>query len=596
MRIKSLNNEKKSKEEKDTFTKNFCWFVLSIIIFTILIILQIIRWQVFEHEKFQTLATQQHTNKQRSSSGRGIIYASNGTILAIDEPSWGVYATLSSDKKERELFFQHKEKFTKEISKTLEIDEKEILEKITKDFVYFPIMNSVPNDKKKALEELKIFGPHREGFGLHFEKEEKRIYPNNRLASHVLGFIGKNEKGEDIGNYGIEGYYWGDITGHKTHSYEERDAQGNIILTVRYEPLISREGKDIVLTIEPAIQSKVEKVLKEGVHHHRAKSGTAIIMDPKTGAIIAMATYPDFNPNEYWKTTDSGLFRNKAISDVYEYGSTHKPISIAIALEKKKIDEDYLCEDHLGYIEIDKETIRTWDRKPSGTIGLSEILEKSNNPCVAKIAIEIGVKDYYSSIEKFGIGQFIGIGLEDESNSYLKPPNQWSELDLAVSSFGQSISATPLQIISALSVFANDGKRMKPYIVSEIIEDTEIIKHTPTKINQTISKETANTVAKYMENVVTQGESQYIFNLKTEGYSIAGKTGTAQIPKRHSQGYYENKTNTTFVGFSPTEDAKMIMFVKLEEPQTDIYSASTVVPVWIDIFNAVKDDLQIQKK
>ncbi len=599
---KKLNPKIGKKEQKssweDMFQKNILWITIGIIIFSGLIIAQVFRWQVIETEKFQTLATQQYTQKQRSASGRGIVYAADGSVLAIDEPSWGVYANLSNSERERELFFENKDKFVMKVSNILDIEEKKIEEQITEDFVYFPIKDGVSNDQKKALEETNIFGEGTQGFGLHFEQQENRLYPDGRLASHVLGFTGKTEEGEDRGNYGIEGYYWGDITGHDTYSYEEKDAQGNVILTVEYEPVISREGKDIKLTIDPPIQSKVEDVLREGVHEHRAKSGSAIIMNPETGAIIAMANYPDFNPNEYWKIGNKEIFKNRAVADVYEYGSTHKPITLALALEEDAIDTDYICHDQTGQITVGGETIHTWDKNPSGKLSLSEILSESNNPCIAKIGMKVGLESYYQGLRNFGIGNFIGVGLEDESNSYLKPYEEWTELDLAVTSFGQSISANSLQIISALSPFANNGERMRPYIVSKVVEEEDVIRYSPSKMNSPISEETANTVADYMGNVVTEGEARYIFKreLESKDYEIAGKTGTAQIPKRDEPGYYDDKTNATFVGFSPTKDAEMIMLVKLREPQTDIYAATTAVPVWINIFNEIAEDLEIPKK
>jgi cell division protein FtsI/penicillin-binding protein 2 len=589
-------SDKVEKPEFDIFKRTFFALSLSVTAFAVLMLVQIVRWQLIETDKFKTLATQQYIGKQRSASGRGIIYGANGAVLAIDEPSWGIYATLSMEETERRLFFQHKEKFVFEVSNILEIEEDEIAEKITDNFVYFRIMDGVSNDKKRALEEINIFGRGLEGFGLHFEKQERRLYPDGRLASHVLGFIGKNEEGEDVGNYGIEGYYWKDIKGHETYSYEEKDAQGNVILTVEYEPLVSREGKDVVLTIEPAIQAKVEEILKDSVHYHRAKSGTVIVMEPSTGAILAMANYPDFNPNEYWKTTNSEIFRNKAISDVYEYGSVHKPITIAIALEGEKVQEDYICEDNTGFIQVDQERLYTWNRRPSGKLTLSGILERSNNPCTARVALETGLQTYYPQLEKFGIGQFIGIGLEDESNSYLKPFNQWTELDLAVTSFGQSISATPLQLISAISAFANEGVRMRPHIVSKIKEDDDIITYTPNSINRAISEETNEKIVELMKNSVTQGEGQHFFKAEVPNYSIAGKTGTAEIPKQDEAGYYTDRTNTTFVGFAPAEKPKMIMLVKFEEPKSSTYSTTTAVPLWIDIFKAIADDLEIPKK
>lgn len=593
MRFKATKT--KEIKKKDSFAWHFRIISILIIAFASIIFLQLFRLQVLESSKFRTIADIQYTSKQRSSTGRGIIYGANGSVLAIDQPSWDVYATLGTDEKERKLFFDNKDKFVAEVAEILEIEKKELSSKIHDNFHYFKIAEKVSNDRKQALEETNIFGPQYEGFALHFEKEEKRLYPDGKLASHVLGFIGKNEKGEDVGNYGIEGYYFGDITGEETYSYEERDAQGNVILTVEYEPVISRSGKDIMLTIDPSIQSKVEDILKDGVHWLRAKSGSVIVMEPSTGKILAMANYPDFNPNEYWRTTSAEIFRNKAVSDVYEYGSTHKPITMAIALEEDKIQEDYICNDNTGYIQVEKEKIYTWNKKPEGKLDLSGILEKSNNPCITRIALETGLQTYYPKLAEFGIGQFIGIGLEDESNSYLKPYEDWTELDLAVTSFGQSISATPLQIISAISTIANNGVRMRPYIVSEIRENEDRIKYQPSKLSQPISKDTAKTVTKYMVNAVEGGEARNFFKNYLSEYSIAGKTGTGEIPKPDRVGYYWDRTNTTFVGFSPAENARMIMLVKIEQPKLDTFAATTAAPIWVDIFRAIADDLEIPK-
>ncbi len=593
MRFKATKT--KEIKKKDSFAWHFRIISILIIAFASIIFLQLFRLQVLESSKFRTIADIQYTSKQRSSTGRGIIYGANGSVLAIDQPSWDVYATLGTDEKERKLFFDNKDKFVAEVAEILEIEKKELSSKIHDNFHYFKIAEKVSNDRKQALEETNIFGPQYEGFALHFEKEEKRLYPDGKLASHVLGFIGKNEKGEDVGNYGIEGYYFGDITGEETYSYEERDAQGNVILTVEYEPVISRSGKDIMLTIDPSIQSKVEDILKDGVHWLRAKSGSVIVMEPSTGKILAMANYPDFNPNEYWRTTSAEIFRNKAVSDVYEYGSTHKPITMAIALEEDKIQEDYICNDNTGYIQVEKEKIYTWNKKPEGKLDLSGILEKSNNPCITRIALETGLQTYYPKLAEFGIGQFIGIGLEDESNSYLKPYEDWTELDLAVTSFGQSISATPLQIISAISTIANNGVRMRPYIVSEIRENEDRIKYQPSKLSQPISKDTAKTVTEYMVNAVEGGEARNFFKNYLSEYSIAGKTGTGEIPKPDRVGYYWDRTNTTFVGFSPAENARMIMLVKIEQPKLDTFAATTAAPIWVDIFRAIADDLEIPK-
>jgi cell division protein FtsI (penicillin-binding protein 3) len=553
------------------------------------------RWQILDSEKFTSLAQAQYIDSQRQATSRGVIYASDGTILAVDQPVWGIYATLSKDESERELFFEHKDKFIATVAGILGLDKAEIEEKITDDFVYFKIKTGVSSEKKKALQDADIFGSGTEGFGLYFEKEEKRVYPDGDLASHILGFIGKDENGEDVGQYGIEGFYFGDITGQAGYTYEEKDSSGNVILTSEYEPILAREGKSFELTILPGIQKKVQQELKEGVEHHQAKSGSAIIMDPNTGAILAMANYPDYNPNEYWRVSDPWIFRNKAIADVYEYGSIQKPITVAIGLESGKVDGDYICKDRTGSLKLFDKTIYTWNKQPSGDITLGGILEKSNNPCASKVALEAGHQYYYPKLKEFGIGSFIGIGLQDEATGYLTPFEFWTKLDLAVTAFGQSVSATPLQILSALSTISNEGNRMRPYIISKIEESDETIKYSPQVIAEPISEKTADMVAEMMHGVVENGEARGWFSRELPNYDIAGKTGTAQIPRKDRAGYYDDRTNATFVGFSPVEDAKMIMLVRLEEPKLNTFAASTAVPLWVNIFKAVADDLEIPK-
>ena len=329
---------------------------IGLTVFAFIVLLQIFRWQILEADKFKSLANEQYKTNQIQTAQRGTITASDGTVLAVDEPTWNIYATLSTDPVERATFFANKEKFIAVVSTTLGVEREEIESKITDSFVYAPIKKNVTTEKKKALETANIFGEGTEGFGLYFESEERRIYPNGQLAAHVLGFIGQNEEGTQTGQYGLQGYYFGDITGREGYSYEEKDSTGNVILTSEYEPILPREGKDFKLTIVPNIQSKVEQKLEEGVKKTRSKSGTAILMDPKTGAIMAMANYPSYNPNEYWRVSEPWILKNRAISDVYEYGSVQKPITIAIALESGAIDKDFKCVDKTGSLDLYKAT------------------------------------------------------------------------------------------------------------------------------------------------------------------------------------------------------------------------------------------------
>lgn len=585
---------------------NLVIFLITLMGLTILI--QAFRWQVVQAEKFEQMAKQQYSESNANTAPRGEIKASDGTVLAVDQPIWNIYATLSLDPKERELFFNKKDQFVATVSSILAVENEEISSKITDDFVYAVLAKGVDNEKKKALESENIFGDenvNRRGFGLYFEKSVKRIYPNAELASHILGFIGKDPDGNDLGQYGIEGFYFGDITGKEGYTYEEKDSKGNTILTAEYEPVLPRSGKDFTLTIRPSIQNKVEKYLKDGVERTGAKSGTVIIMDPKTGEIISMANYPTFNPNEYWRVSEPWIFKNLAVSDVYEYGSVQKPITVALALESKSVEETHTCNDQTGYLDLYEATgyqdlkgrkIHTWDRRADGLQTLADMLKNSNNPCIAQTALKIDSAYYYSKLKEFGIGEFIGIGLQEESTSYLKPFSLWTRLDIITASYGQSISATPLQVISAISTLANHGTRMRPYIISEISDEKETIEFTPQVLSQPISKETADKVAVMMSSVIEDGGINDLEKDLLSNYYIAGKTGTAQVAKKDGPGYEEDKTITTFAGFAPADDAKMVMLVRLEEPKNSSYASLTVVPLWTEIFLGIVNDLEIPKR
>jgi len=608
----SNQTQSTNTEIQNIFAMHTRFILLFILLLAGGVIFQIIRWQIIEHPKYLSIAKEQYKEAQRLESGRGSIMTADGTILATDQPAWNIYASLSSIDNEREDFFTERDHFVDEVALTLQIDREIIDKKITDDFRFVKIAEGIDTDLKKTLESKQIFqtestffsgengykrGP---GFGLYFEKTEKRIYPDGNLASHVIGFMGKDNNGEDIGLYGIEGYYFGDLAGTAGYTYEDLDASGNVILTSEYDPLIPRSGKDITLSIQSNIQSKVEKILKKGVENYQAKSGTVIIMDPNTGAIIAMANYPDYNPNEYWRIQDPWIFKNKAVGDVYEPGSVFKPITIAIGLETGTITPETECNDDDGELIIyegtpDEKHIYTWDKRPDGLLHPRDYLRYSNNPCIAQTAIDIGHEKYFPIMKEFGIGEAVGIGLQDETNAYLLPYERWTLLDLAVTGFGQSVSVTPLQMVSAISAIANEGKRMRPYIVQEVSEGDDIIKYEPTVTSQPISAETAATVAEMMTSTPREGDGSRYFNKYLPDYSISGKTGTAQIPKLDEAGYYDGRTNTTFVGFSPTVNAQMVMIVKLEEPKTDTYSSTTVVPLWVELFLNLKDDLEIPK-
>lgn len=598
-------SQKRVRGKSNTIKKNhnnvyLVGYIISIIAFAI--ILEIFRWQIVDAAKLQALATSQYSSSGTQTATRGKIVASDGTILAVDQPAWNVYASLSNNSTDRTKFFAQKDKYITEVSSILGVEKSEIESKITDDFVYVKLASNITTDKKNALAQDNIFGEGTEGFGFYFESVEQRIYPNGTLAANVLGFIGKDSTGTDVGQYGIQGYYFGDLNGKEGYTYEEKDSNGNVILTSEYDPILPREGKDFTLTINPNIQAKVETALAQGVKDTRSKSGEVIIMDPKTGAIIAMANYPTYDPAEYWRASEAWILKNRTVSDVYEYGSVEKPITVAMALDAGTITKDYTCNDATGsldlyaatgYADLKGRYIYTWNRKPNGVLSIAGIFAKSNNPCAAQVGLTLELPKFYSYLQAFGIGQFIGIGLQDESTSYLKSLNSWTKLDQITASYGQGISATSLQVVSALSAIANNGTRMRPYIISQISDDSETINIQPQVISQPVSKEVANIVSAAMaEGVKEDALGGLAADLKK--YKIAAKTGTAQVAKSDGTGYEDDLSNATVVGFAPYDDPKFIMLVKLEKPQLSTYASYTSVPVWRSIFLAIKDDLEIQ--
>lgn len=595
-------HKKKRGPKKRASNSGYTLVTATVIILGLLVLTQAFRWQIIQRERFLALASQQYSNQQEELPQRGKILAKDGTILAVDEPVWNVYASLSSDTMEREMFFSKKTEFVSEVATILGITREELNSKLTNDFRYIKISEGISNEKKSALESIEVFSiPN---LGLHFEKDVKRSYPNNSLASHVLGFIGKTSEGEYVGQYGIEGYYFSDIEGQAGYFTGEKDSSGNVILNEEYDPLQARSGKTFRLTIRPSVQLKLEEVLKEGVKNTQSKNGTAIIMDPRTGAIIAMANYPNYNPNEYWLTQEPWIFKNLAVADVYEYGSVHKPMTVAIALESG-IPKNFKCTDNTGYLDLYDATgyadlkgrkIYTWDKKPDGTQGFAEMLANSNNPCIAQTALDIGFKYYFPKMKEFGIGSSINIGLQEESTSYLKPYEQWTRLDLITASYGQGISATPLQVLSAISTIANNGKRMQPYIVDAMIEDENMNVTIPQVISEPITEDTADTVAQMMRAVVEDGGISDFESERVKDYEISAKTGTAQVVKVGEVGYQEGATIASYIGFAPSSDAQMIMIVRLAESQSAEFSTYTAVPVWNDIFLEVVNDLEIPKR
>lgn len=438
--------------------------------------------------------------------------------------------------------------------------------------------------------------------------EHWRFYPENELASHLVGFLNRDE----IGQYGIEGYFNTELEGKKGAIYAQRDPLGRQITVSNSEIVNAVDGDTVILTIDRIVQKKVEELLAKAVEEYRADSGQVVIMNPFTGAIIAMANFPTFNPNVYTEVFElralekdelvektvpvfklneksiyvpvneddlfdetipkfvyknlfgPAVFKNKVVSEYYEPGSVFKPIIMSIALDAKEVEPQTTFLDD-GPLHIDEFEIKNADEKYRGETSMSEVLAYSMNTGMSFVAKKLGKKLMYQYLTDFGFGEYTNIKLEGETRGGVDYYKRWSKAQLLTTSFGQGIVTTPLQIVTAWAALANGGKLMQPYIVDSIIRKGEVIQNEPQVIKRVISEETSSIITSMNINSVRAGVAR---PADIPGYLVAGKTGTSQMAGadgRYEEG--EGSTITSFAGYAPALEPEFVMLVKFERPR-----------------------------
>jgi len=402
----------------------------------------------------------------------------------------------------------------------------------------------------------------------------ERYYPQNSLASHILGFTQADRNGA----YGLEEYYDAFLNERGKGLLEPPNATFASLPASLQRFLPSVAGKDLVLTIDRGVQWIVEEELRSGIAKYGAKGGTIIVMEPQTGAILAMANWPDYDPNQRSAgATDFSRFTNVAISAIYEPGSVFKIVPMAAGLDTGVITPTTVMTDS-GYTIVGERSIYNSDRRANGQVNMTQALARSLNVITAQVADRVGRDDFYRYVRRFGFGERTGIDLADEVPGLLKTPGHedWSLSDLGTNSFGQGLAVTPLQMVNATAAIANGGKLMRPYAVQERIDDKQVLTTQPEVLAQVIRPETAYDLTEMMVETVDTGNSA----ARVPGYRIAGKSGTAQIPTL--AGYLKDATIVTFVGFAPADDPKFVLLVKLDQPDPAIstWAAYTAAPVF----------------
>jgi cell division protein FtsI/penicillin-binding protein 2 len=532
--------------------------IVGLLVVSILLLGRVISFQ-FQYQwapevinYLEGLRNSSYSRTLRLAAARGIIYDRGMQALAVNTLEYRVGVSPNLVSNPRQLATQ--------LAALLNLDELDTFEKLSTNRPYVLLAARVNAEIGHQVAELRKQIP-----AINIEPIARRSYPQGTLAAQVVGFVGGDLKGY----YGVEGFYQEQLAGR------ERDER---VSNIPFDLPRDREedhGGNIVLTIDRDVQFLAESELQKAIAESGSRSGTIIIMNPRNGDILAMASYPSFDPNTYFAVDDASLLINPAISQQYEPGSVMKVLTIAAALEKGTITPQDTYVDQ-GSIEIGGRRIENWDRQAHGVVSMTQVLVQSLNVGAATVSLKMGPSDFYSMFRAFGIGRPTGIDLQGEASGTLHIPGDenWSESNLGTNSFGQGVAVTPLQMLTAISAIANDGLMMQPHVVRQIIDGNTVQTSQPSALGRPISAETARIVTNMMVAVVRDGLDG---NASVPGYTIAGKTGTAEIPS--PVGYEPGVSIVSFVGFLPADDPQVSVLIKLDRP-SGYWGSQVAAPVF----------------
>lgn len=542
-------------------------------------------WQILKNNDLSKQAENQYSKSITLTGNRGSIYTADGYTLVTNEQVYTLFAQPHILEKNPEkiseqlldILLPELEEYKQATESAVQDEIKENFQlslnnKLNKESKWVSLKANISKDTKKLIEELDIYG-------LGFDKHLRRYYPEASMAAHVTGFVGKDQNGIDIGYFGIEGALEKELKSRTSKNTILTDALGLQLSGKNSQENELIDGRSIKLTIRRDIQNIIEIELKKAVELYGAKSGEIIIMEPQTGKILGLAGYPKYDQKDFYNY-DSNYHKNPTLSNLYEPGSTLKALTVATGIEEEVITPETECDICDGPIKYGKYTIKTWNNEYTPNITMEQGLAKSDNTAMIFIAQKVGVDKFKEYLQKFKIGNEISIDLQEDQDTPF--PEKWGDLKLATTSFGQGIVANSMQVLRAINTIANDGVMMRPMIVESVKNTTtgEEIIHQPTQEGRIISSQTAQTVTKMLVTASQHGEAQWIASTR---YPVAGKTGTSQVVTEN--GYDNEKTIASFIGFAPPENPKFIMITKLVEPTLSPWAAETAAPLWHKIAN-----------
>jgi len=548
---------------------------VSLIFLWAAIISKLIFIQILNFSFYKALAQGQQKFLSEVQGERGTIFLKDGEKvipLAVNR-NWS-FCYISP----REI--KNKEEMAESLGRIISLEKDKILERINfqgEDSLFLILKQKLTEEEISNLKKINLPG-------IYLAEESLREYPQESLASHVVGFLG----GEGEGQYGIEGYFNDVLRGGEGFLEGEKGPLGSLFLNSA-NFLADKKGSDILLTIDYNIQFMAEKLLKEAKEKFGVEESQIIVMDPNSGKIIALANFPAFNPNSYSEEKNLDIFQNSAIQKIFEPGSVFKPIVMATALDQEKITPQTTYIDK-GQVKIEgwPKPLYNYGNRVYGEQTMTNVLEKSINTGAVFVEQQVGNDLFLQYIEKFAFFDKTGIDLQGEVFSQNKELKKGYEVNFATASFGQGIEITPLQLLRAYSAIANGGKLIKPYVVDKVFENGNINETQSNISSPVISQRTADQLTAMLVSVIENG---YGKAAKIPGYYIAGKTGTAQVPWIDKKGY-SDKTIQTFVGFAPAFEPRFVILVKLNNPNTKTAEYSAL-PIFHELTKYIIDLWQI---
>jgi cell division protein FtsI/penicillin-binding protein 2 len=558
----------------DSVSRRASTVLIVVVVAFSLLVVRLFQIQILEGQEHQARAQLQYSRTIRQVGSRGSIFTSDGFLLVGNDEVYRPFVEPMHLRLSNDELFELVAPIINDDPHASLTEERwtDLAPRIDDRRHRSGVVNLAPRINRDTRARLQELGIH----GMGFDPYEVRFYPEASMAAHVVGFVGRDDDGNDQGHLGIEGALDMELrarTGSRTVAV---DARGRPIRAHQSADNDHLDGRDIHLTIRRDIQSLLERELAEGIRRYGAKRGEIIVSCPHTGKILGMAVYPTYHPG-YFNDFSPEVRRNQAVGDTFEPGSVFKVLTLAAGINAGVISPNTQCTRCASARSIGGFTIRNWNDVYHPNIDMTTALARSDNIAMIYVAELLGRRRFEQYLIDFGIGERLNVDLQEDFRVGM--PTVWGETEIATRSFGQGIVVNSLQMVQAIGAIANGGWLMRPIIVERAVDPNtgEIFESSPERIRQVITPETSRAMSRMMRDSARYGEAQFVYRYTER---IAGKTGTSQVARADGPGYYEDRTIAGFIGFAPFDNPAFVMYVKLEDTSTSPWASETAAPLW----------------